>query len=67
VIPSRESANPSAWRPADWKYVEAAGWVQLADTYEREVEDEDIGTDQFAEPFLPGACPDVLRGHTLMP
>jgi DNA polymerase III epsilon subunit-like protein len=24
-------------RPADWRYVEAAGWVQPADTYEREV------------------------------
>ncbi|MFF8387782.1 3'-5' exonuclease [Streptomyces kanasensis] len=36
-ITAQAAADVLEIRPADWKYVEAAGWIAPAETYEREV------------------------------
>ncbi|MFF6903349.1 exonuclease domain-containing protein [Streptomyces hydrogenans] len=36
-ITAQTAADVLEIRPADWKYVEAAGWIAPAETYEREV------------------------------
>ncbi|MDH6544939.1 3'-5' exonuclease [Streptomyces sp. SPB4] len=36
-VTAQTAADILEIRPTDWKYVEAAGWIEPADTYEREV------------------------------